>query len=72
MINLEAWLNGLYVHHAVGALFDKKAKYFDKPISLQENNVDENIEKKMADKFSAYATVFNYNFKKNQRREIDE
>lgn len=32
--NFQAWLNGLYVQHAIGSSFSKKHKYLSKPIEL--------------------------------------
>lgn len=36
MINYKAWLQGFYNYNAIASAFSKNAKYFDKPIELNE------------------------------------
>jgi hypothetical protein len=38
MLNLTAWLNGLYVTHAIGACFSKNSKYPPQPIDMAGKN----------------------------------
>ena len=33
-MNLEAWVNGLYVQHAIASVLSKRAKYPAKPLEL--------------------------------------
>lgn len=44
-INYQAWLNGVYIQQAVGALFNKKIKYPDKPFDINENKKKTKISK---------------------------
>jgi hypothetical protein len=37
-MNYNAWLNGLYVTHAVGACFSKNSKYPSQPIDITGKN----------------------------------
>ena len=36
MINYRAWLQGFYNYNAIASAFSKNAKYFEKPIELNE------------------------------------
>ena len=57
--NFTAWLNGIYISHAISACFAKNAKYPDRPIDLtgKENRTEQD-----AVKFEAWAHSFNKEF----------
>ena len=63
-INLQAWINGLYVMHAVAAVFSKNANYFDEPISFLDRSED-NKQSLDLKKFESFAILYNNEYEKN-------
>ena len=59
--NFTAWLNGIYVTHAIAANFGKNATYPDKPFELGGGS-DETAGNKDAALFEAWALSFNREF----------
>lgn len=60
--NLESWLNGLYMVHAIGSCFSKEHKYPDKPIEFSNNNSNKDKNQTMEDhvaNFTEFAMAFN-------------
>jgi hypothetical protein len=60
--NQLAWINGLYVAHAIGSCFSKSNKYPSKPIDFSKNSNIEELSN--AEKFKMVAMQFNRGFKK--------
>ena len=66
------WMNGMYVQRAVGTMLSKKAKYPDKPLKVYgdpEPQTEEEAEAQAfsdAERFAAFAMVFNKNHKAKQ------
>lgn len=56
MINYSAWLNGLYISHAIGASFSKNGKYLNKPLGFSS---EDEIQENDAIQFGAWASAFN-------------
>lgn len=56
MINYSAWLNGLYISHAIEAAFSKNGKYLSKPF---ERGSEDAIPENDAIQFGAWAAAFN-------------
>lgn len=63
-LDYSAWLNGLYVMRAVGAAFSDKVKYFEKPLSNQEQPEPKSNDEAAAAGFAIYAAEFNKQFEK--------
>ena len=61
--NTKAWLEGMYITHAIAACFSRNAKYPEYPIELNSSALDQQS-KTEAQKFEAYAISFNQEFKK--------
>lgn len=65
--NFSAWLNGLYISHAVAAVLSDEHQYFPEPLAFFENEEDkENKAKKEAEVFGAYAMMFNKQYKEGK------
>jgi hypothetical protein len=64
-INYTAWLNGLYIRHAVVSAFSDSVQYYDKPLSLTAKKTakEEATVNTEAVRFSAWSKVFNQQFK---------
>ncbi len=61
--NFTAWLNGVYITHAVGSVLSNDHQYMQEPIAFFENEDDkEKKAKREADMFGAYAIMFNNQF----------
>ena len=72
----QMWLMGAYVTHAVGvavsnALNGKKSKahYLDKPFALSEKEERERTPEDDFLRFSAWAVVYNENFRRTHERQ---
>lgn len=67
------WTNGLYVSRAIGSALSKRAKYPESPLQLYQTNDPE--EKKDgftdADRFAAFATMFNKQFADRKKKEAE-
>ena len=52
-LNLTAWVNGVYIQHAVASCFSKGAKYPQKPLDIfgTEANLTSKQEAKMFENF---------------------
>lgn len=53
-IDITAWSVGLYVQRAIVAALDSKAKYPEKPLSIQEKQTDTMTGKDHAEQFRAF------------------
>ena len=67
----QMWMMGAYVTHAVGVAVSNalngrksKAKYLSEPFSLSEKKERERTPKDDLIKFSAWAAVYNENFRR--------
>ena len=60
------WTNGLYVSNAIGASFSKRHKYPSSPLQLYETPEDNEAQEfSDAERFKAFAMVFNERFKQS-------
>lgn len=58
--NFSAWLSGFYVCKAISANFAKNTVYFEKPISLEKEEINQ------AALFEAWAVNYNQKFKRRR------
>lgn len=58
LLDVTAYYNGLYVHHAIAACFNKRAKYPKKPYSLVEKEKPLSAE----EKFKLWVAEYNKRF----------
>ena len=61
--NFTAWLNGIYISHAISACYSKNAVYPEIPLDLSGKS---NNDEQDAIKFEAWALAFNAERKKKQ------
>ncbi len=61
-MNVEAWLIGAYVQHAIGACLSKGHKYPKKPIPVSEEQPEQERQQAIRAKFEAFAIKFNKQF----------
>ena len=67
--NIQGWLIGIYVTHAIGCMLSEGASYPDKPIDILKNEVSDEERLRMeAEIFAAYAAEYN----RQMRKEVDE
>lgn len=67
--NVQGWLIGIYVTHAIGCMLSEGASYPDKPIDIFGNEVSDEERLRMeAEMFAAYAAEYN----RQMRKEVDE
>lgn len=58
-VDITAWLTGAYVGRAIDASFSRRARYPDKPFTMQEPEGKSSSSKKAAAEFAAWAAKFN-------------
>ena len=67
--NIQGWLIGIYVTHAIGCMLSEGTSYLDKPIDIFKNEVSDEERLRMeAEIFATYAAEYN----RQMRKEVDE
>lgn len=65
--SMTGWVNGLYVGRAIGASIPNGTKYPDEPLRLYKTAEDEEEQLTDADRFFAFAQVFNRKFQSTEK-----
>jgi hypothetical protein len=69
--NMESWLNGLYMAHAIGSCFSKENKYPEKPLEFSTNKDDNQSMEDHVANFTEFAMAFNVQRNKKNRTSVE-
>ena len=67
-LNLQSWLTGIYVGHAIACAFSENCTYPDKPFDLYAKSESTELQsRREAEIFAAYANEYNRSMRKEEK-----